>query len=71
MISLVRFIPTVLLVIYSLAGVPAHAALMTCTSATTYSLSDAIDIECFTGNDTNQIDKNFTLFGGAGMDTLG
>lgn len=49
----------------------ASAATMTCTggsggSAATYSLSDATAASCFTGNDTNQIDSNFSLFGMTG-----
>ena len=52
-----------------LAGV-ANAA--TCTtpatgpgegnSGTTYTLTPALDAECYTGNDTNQIDSDFVLF---------
>lgn len=49
----------------------ASAATMTCTggsggSAATYSLSDATAASCFTGNDTNQINSDFSLFGMTG-----
>ena len=39
---------------------------MSCTSATTYTLSDAANSACFSGNDTNQIDASFSLFGMTG-----
>ena len=50
---------------------PVQAGLMTCTtgsngSSATLSLSDATDAECFTGNDTNQIDSSFLMFGMTG-----
>jgi hypothetical protein len=32
----------------------------------TYTLSLATDVDCFAGNDTNQIDENFSLFGKTG-----
>lgn len=43
-----------------------EAATMSCTSAATYSLSDASNAACFSGNDTNQIDATFSLFGSTG-----
>lgn len=50
----------------------ASAATMSCTtsgkgnSAATFSLTDSIAAECYSGNDTNQIDSNFSLFGKTG-----
>ena len=58
-------VAAVALAAVSMAGT-AHAVSRSCTSATTYSLSDATDAECFSGNDTNQIDKDFSLFGMTG-----
>ncbi|MDP4547304.1 PEP-CTERM sorting domain-containing protein [Marinobacter sp. MDS2] len=49
-----------------MAGSPAQAVPMSCTSATTYTLSDAANSACFSGNDTNQIDASFSLFGMTG-----
>ncbi|MBR9870408.1 MAG: PEP-CTERM sorting domain-containing protein [Gammaproteobacteria bacterium] len=53
-----------------IAGSPAQAALMTCSvpgpGGTSYSLSDASNKACFSGNDTNQIDASFSLFGMTG-----
>lgn len=49
-----------------LAANPAQAGQMSCTSATNYSLSDAAQSECFSGNDTNQINASFSLFGMTG-----
>jgi hypothetical protein len=54
-----------------LAGT-ASAATMSCTtsgkgnSGATFSLADSTAAECYTGNDTNQIDAGFTLFGKTG-----
>jgi hypothetical protein len=50
---------------------PVQAGLMICStgsngSSATLSLSNAADAECFTGNDTNQIDSNFLMFGMTG-----
>lgn len=47
-------------------GGAAHAVGLTCASDTTYTLSDATAAACFTGNDTNQIDSAFSLFGMTG-----
>jgi hypothetical protein len=49
-------------VLLLLTANPVQAALMSCTSATTYSLSDATQSACFSDNDTNQIDASFSLF---------
>jgi hypothetical protein len=54
------------LTVFFLVGNPAQAGLLTCTSTTNYSLSDATQSECFSGNDTNQIDSGFSLFGMTG-----
>lgn len=40
-----------------------QAASMNCTSATAYELGNASAAECFSGNDTNQIDASFEMFG--------
>jgi hypothetical protein len=50
---------------------PVQAGFMTCStgsngSSATLSLSDAADAECFTGNDTNDIDSSFEMFGMTG-----
>jgi hypothetical protein len=49
---------------------PVQAAFMGCStvgpSSATFSLSDAADAECFTGNDTNDIDSSFEMFGMTG-----
>ncbi len=51
---------------FLLAAGLAQAGPMTCTSATNYLLSDATQSACFSGNDTNQIDPSFSLFGMTG-----
>jgi hypothetical protein len=52
-------------------SVSSEAATMGCTagsggSATSYTLTDALDAECFSGNDTNTIDSSFSVFGMTG-----
>ena len=49
----------------SMAGA-AHAVSKSCSSSTTFSLSEATSAECFSGNDTNQIDSGFSMFGTTG-----
>lgn len=48
----------------------AHAITQTCTNpgnpSTTYMLTDAVDAECFDGNDTPLIDGSFSVFGMTG-----
>jgi len=57
-----------LLTFLSLGMAPAQAGVMSCSAPapTTYGLGNATSAECFTGNDTNQIDNAFVLFGSAG-----
>lgn len=62
----IRLMTINFLTLLLLAANPAQAIVMTCTSATTYSLSDATQSACFSGNDTNQIDAGFSLFGMTG-----
>lgn len=50
----------------ALSGGAAHAVSKSCASSTTFSLSDASTAECFSGNDTNQIDGDFSMFGMTG-----
>ena len=38
----------------------------TCTSSAIFSLDNASGAECFTGNDTNQVDASFSMFGMTG-----
>lgn len=64
--NVVRIIQTSLFALFLLAISPVQAALMSCMSGTTYSLSDATASACFTGNDTNQIDSSSVLFGMSG-----
>ena len=54
------------LALFLLAVGPAQAGTMTCASATSYSLSDAAQSACFSGNDSNQINSSFSLFGMTG-----
>ncbi|NWN90908.1 PEP-CTERM sorting domain-containing protein [Marinobacter adhaerens] len=49
-----------------LAANSAQGGPMSCTSATTYTLSDAANSACFSGNDSNEIDASFSLFGMTG-----
>lgn len=57
---------------FGLAATAAGASTMNCTtpggggSAATFTLGDAAGAACFSGNDTNQVDANFTLFGETG-----
>lgn len=62
----IRLMTMNFLALFLVATGPAQAGLMTCTSATSYSLSDAAQRECFNGNDTNQINASFSLFGMTG-----
>lgn len=52
--------------IFGFASLPAQAVPMSCTSAATYTLADSTSAACFSGNDTNQIDGSFVLFGMTG-----
>lgn len=52
--------------LFLLAAGAAQAGPMTCISATSYSLSDATQSACLSGNDTNEIDAAFSLFGMTG-----
>ena len=47
-------------------GAPAVSAPMTCSSATTYLLSDAVDKMCYFGNDTPTVTSTFSMFGDTG-----
>lgn len=55
-----------------LAGASAQAATLSCStegkgnSGATFSLGSALSASCFSGNDTNQIDAGFMLFGKPG-----
>jgi len=66
----IRLITLNFLALSFLIAGPAQAALMTCTtsgpSGTNFALANASNAECFTGNDTNQIDTSFSLFGMTG-----
>lgn len=42
---------------------PALSAQMTCSSATTYVLSDAVDKMCYFGNDTPTVTSTYSMFG--------
>lgn len=53
-------------VMFSFASVPAQAVPLSCSSAATYTLADAAAAACFSGNDTNQINSSFVLFGMTG-----
>ncbi|MFV8572441.1 PEP-CTERM sorting domain-containing protein [Marinobacter sp. SBS5] len=59
----IRLMAMNVLAVSLLAASQAQAGLMSCSSATSYSLSNATQSACFTGNDSNQIDKDFSLFG--------
>lgn len=54
-----------LLAVLSVAGWAGtvQAASINCTSATTYELGNASGAECFSGNNTNEIDASFEMFG--------
>lgn len=56
--------------IFGFASLPAQAVPMSCSSpgggGATFTLADATAAACFSGNDTNQIDNSFLLFGMTG-----
>lgn len=66
----IRLITMNCLTLLLLAANPAQAALMSCSvpgpGGTSYLLSDASESACFSGNDTNQIDADYSLFGMTG-----
>ncbi|WP_323750952.1 PEP-CTERM sorting domain-containing protein [Marinobacter sp.] len=62
----IRLMTMNVLALSLLAASQAQAGLMSCSSATTYSLSNATQSACFSGNDSNQIDASFSLFGMTG-----
>ncbi|MBZ0334791.1 PEP-CTERM sorting domain-containing protein [Marinobacter sp. AL4B] len=66
MTATIRLMAASSLALLLMAGSSAQAAQMSCSSATNYSLSDATNSACFSGNDTNEIDTNFSLFGMTG-----
>ena len=72
MIASVRLMVVGSLALLFLAASPVQAGMLTCDvtkkngNVITYSLSDATNKACFGGNDTNQIDASFSLFGMTG-----
>ncbi|WP_299478981.1 VPLPA-CTERM sorting domain-containing protein [uncultured Roseibium sp.] len=60
------FVIAIVSALFGFASGPAQAVPMSCSSAATYTLGDSTSAACFSGNDTNQIDGSFPLFGMTG-----